>query len=129
MALSRLWKSLAHSASETDERARDPRLRGRTYQVPYARVWDEILHMISTLPRWDLLQADESSGLIRAESTNRLFGFANAVAVKVKLDRNALTRVDVRSASPLGRIVVGNNARLISWFLNALDRRLGLDQR
>lgn len=129
MALSRLWKSMVRSAAETDERARDPRLRGRTYQVPYALVWDEILHMISTLPRWDLLQADEASGVIRAQATNRLFGFANAVVVRVKLDRNALTRVDVRSTSPLGRVVVGNNARLISWFLGALDHRLGLDQR
>ncbi len=123
----RIWRALTQNSAQTHEDADDPRLRGRTYFVPFANVWDEILAMIESHPRWKLLRADEGAGLIHAEATTRLFHFVDDVRFKVKLDQNALTRVDMWSASRVGRGDLGANARRIAWFFRELDRRLGIE--
>ncbi|MGD2216153.1 MAG: DUF1499 domain-containing protein [Gemmatimonadales bacterium] len=127
MASSRLWKALSESSAQTSENAADARLRGRTYLVPFATVWDEIITMIETDPRWKLIRADEGAGLIRAEATSRVFRLVGDVRFKLRLDRNALTRVDIRSASRVGKGDLGGNARRIARFCRRLDRRLGID--
>lgn len=127
MTTSRFWKALSENSAQTSENAADPRLRGRTYLVPFATVWDEIIAMIETNPRWKLIRADEGAGLIRAEATTRVFRFVGDVRFKLKLDRNALTRVDMWSASRGGKGDLGANTRRIAHFCRQLDRRLGVD--
>jgi uncharacterized protein (DUF1499 family) len=122
-----IWKALTQNSAQTHENADDPRLRGRTYVVPFASVWDEIISMINSHPRWNLVRADEGTGLIHAEATTRLFRFVDDVRFKVKLDQNALTRVDMWSASRVGRGDLGANARRIGRFFRDLDRRLGVE--
>ncbi len=126
MVFSGLLNALSQNSAQTSEDAEDPRLRGRTYHVPFATVWDEITNMIQTQPRWKLIRADEGSGLIRAEATTRVFRLIDDVRFKVKLDRNALTRVDMWSASRVGKGDLGVNARRIARFYRDLDRRLGV---
>lgn len=127
MGLTDLWKGLSQNSAQTHEDFEDPRLRGRTYLVPFAKVWDEILAMIETDPRWKLVRADEGTGLIRAEATTRWLGFVDDVRFKIKLDQNALTRVDMWSASRRGKGDFGTNARRIARFYRDLDRRLEAD--
>lgn len=127
MANSRLWKALSENSAQTSENAADPRLRGRTYLIPFAAVWDEIIAMIESNPRWTLVRADEGAGLIRAEASTRILRFVGDVRFKVKLDRNALTRVDMRSSSRRGKGDLGTNTRRIARFCRQLDRRLGVD--
>lgn len=124
MRFSGIWKALTTNSAQTQEDAEDPRLRGRTYLVPFATVWDEILSMIESGPRWKLIRADEGTGLIRAEATTRVFGLVADVRFKLKLDQDALTRVDMWSASRKGKGDLGNNARRIGRFYRNLDRRL-----
>ncbi len=124
--LNGIWRALTTNSAQTRESAEDPRLRGRTYLVPFATVWDEILGMIESHPRWRLIRADEGKGLIHAEARTRVFRFVDDVRFKLKLDQNALTRVDMWSASRVGRGDFGTNARRISRFYRELDRRLGL---
>ena len=124
MVLNGLWKALTTNSAQTHENAGDPRLRGRTYLVPFATVWDEILAMIEANPRWSLLRADEGTGLIWAEATTRVFRFVDDVRFKIKLDRDALTRVDMWSASRKGKGDLGTNTRRIARFYRELDRRL-----
>ncbi|NIQ31688.1 MAG: DUF1499 domain-containing protein, partial [Acidobacteria bacterium] len=71
--------------------------------VPFATVWDEIIEMIESHPRWKLVRADEGTGLIHAEARTRVFRLVDDVRFKLKLDQNALTRVDMWSASRAGR--------------------------
>jgi len=120
------WEALTQNSAQTHENAEDSRLRGRTYVVPFARVWDEIVSMIESHQRWTLIRADEATGLIHAEATTRVFRFVDDVRFKVKLDSNALTRVDMWSASRLRRGDLGTNARRIARFCRELDRRLGI---
>ncbi|UCC47979.1 MAG: DUF1499 domain-containing protein [Gemmatimonadota bacterium] len=122
-----LWRALTQNSAQTQETAEDPNLRGRTYVVPFARVWDEIVSMVESRPRWRLLRADEASGLIHAEASSRVFRLVDDVRFKVKLDSNALTRVDMWSASRLGKGDLGTNARRIARFCRDLDQRLGVD--
>lgn len=124
MGFSGIWKALTTNSAQTHEEAEDPRLRGRTYLVPFAAVWDEILSMIESDPRWKLIRADEGTGLIRAEATTRFLRFVDDVRFKLKLDQDALTRVDMWSASRKGKGDLGNNARRIGRFYQNLDRRL-----
>ncbi len=124
MALNGLWKLLTENTAQTREGAEDPRLRGRTYLVAYARVWDEIIEMIGSRPRWNLVHADESSGSIRAEAQTLVFRFVDDVRLKLKLDQDALTRVDMWSGSRVGNFDLGANRRRIARFFKDLDRRL-----
>jgi uncharacterized protein (DUF1499 family) len=124
MAFGGIWQALTENSAQTRENAEDPRLRGRTYMVPFAKVWDEIIDMIDNHPRWGLLRADEGSGLIHAEARTLIFSFVDDVRFKLKLDHNALTRVDMWSASRKGKGDLGTNKRRIARFYRQLDRRL-----
>ncbi len=121
-----IWTGLTTNSAQTREGAEDPRLRGRTYLVPFATVWDEILSMIESHPRWTLIRADEGTGLIHAEARTLVFRFVDDVRFKLKLDQNALTRVDMWSASRSGRGDLGTNTRRIGRFYRDLDKRLGV---
>jgi uncharacterized protein (DUF1499 family) len=126
MAANKIWKALTQNTAQTSELAEDPRLRGRTYVIPFAKVWDEIIEMIESKRRWTLVSADEGAGLIHAEARTLVFRFVDDVRFKLKLDQNALTRVDMWSASRVGKGDIGTNARRIRRFYRQLDRRLGV---
>lgn len=126
MAPSRFWKALAQNSAQTGENAADPRLRGRTYMVPFATVWDETITLIRERRGWHLVRANEDKGLIGVEATSLVFRFVDDVRIRIKLDRNALTRVDMWSSSRTGKGDFGANARRIGRFYRELDRRLGV---
>jgi uncharacterized protein (DUF1499 family) len=123
-----LLKLLTQNSAQTSEAAEDPRLCGRTYFVPFATVWDEMIQMIKAQPRWRLVRANEDKGLIRVEATSRVFKLVDDVRLKIKLDDNALTRLDMWSSSRKGRGDLGTNARRIARFFRDLDRRLGIEE-
>ncbi len=122
----RIIKALTENSAQTSETADDPRLHGRTYMVPFATVWDEIVLMIKEYSRWNLVRANEDKGMIGFEATTLVFRFVDDVRIKVKLDQNALTRVDMWSHSRVGKGDLGGNTRRISRFFRDLDRRLGV---
>lgn len=104
--------------------APDPRLRGRAYAVPFAQVWEAALETAGTRARWTVTESDARTGEIRAEARTVLWKFVDDVTIRVSLDGDGLTRVDLASASRLGGFDFGVNARRIARFLHALDRRL-----
>lgn len=69
---------------------------------------------------WRIVTADEGSGRIEATDTTRWFGFQDDIVVRLT-PWGAGTRVDVRSASRVGRSDTGTNARRIRRYLNALQ--------
>jgi uncharacterized protein (DUF1499 family) len=122
----RIVQALSENSAQTSENAEDPRLLGRTYMVPFATVWDEIILMIKENSRWNLVRANEDKGMIGFEATVPVFHLIDDVRIKVKLDQNALTRVDMWSHSRVGKGDLGANTRRISRFFRDLDRRLGV---
>jgi uncharacterized protein (DUF1499 family) len=103
----------------------DPRLRGRTYSIPFEQVWQASLQLASGgLSRWKLVSSDDTEGVIHAEAKTLLWRFTDDVRIDITLDENAQTRVDVLSSSRKGSSDLGTNARRIHRFLRALDRKL-----
>jgi uncharacterized protein (DUF1499 family) len=112
------------SRAQTSPDAASPKLRGRAYAVPFARVWQAVVETAEKRPRWTVTRADGRSGELHAEARTLLWRFVDDVEVRVTLDGDGLTRVDVKSASRVGAYDLGVNARRIARFLHALDRRL-----
>lgn len=126
LLLERVRRALTRNVAETRPDERDPRLRGRTYAIPFHEVWNTALRLADgELPRWRIVTADDQEGEIRAEATTRVFRFVDDVTIRMGLDRDGQTRVDLRSASRTGRIDFGTNARRIRRFCRALDTALG----
>lgn len=118
-------RGLTRNVAFTSPRARDPRLRGRTYAIPFEDVWQSTTTLVGGgLNRWELLEADDQEGIIRGVARGRFERSGSAVTIRITLDANAQTRVDALSASRVGRADLGANARLIRRYFRALDRLL-----
>lgn len=68
---------------------------------------------------WDLVQVEAARGRIEAVATSRLFGFKDDVLILIEPHAEG-ARVQMRSASRVGRSDLGQNARRISGYLDAL---------
>jgi hypothetical protein len=111
--------------TRTDPRATDSRLWGRTYAIPFARVWDAAKGLADRgLRGWSLVRDDDREGVIEAVSLTWLRRKSDHVTVTIRLDENAQTRVDVRCVRPEGAPARRRHPRLINGFLGALDRKL-----
>jgi Protein of unknown function (DUF1499) len=123
--LSAVLRALTRNRAATDPASPDRRLRGRTYAIPFEAVWRAAVGLAQGGIRgWSFVEADDEEGLIRAESKTLLFRFVDDVVVNVGLDENGQTRVDLESASRVGRGDLGRNARSIATFFKRLDRVL-----
>lgn len=124
--MSGILRGLTRNRAETDPRADDWRLRGRTYAIPFDRVWSAALAVCAGgLPRWSLVSADDQAGVIRARALTRLLRRPSDVRVSIGLDENGQTRVDLASVAVGRRRDLGSNARVIHRFLDGLDLKLG----
>lgn len=119
-----IWQGLTQNRAFTDDEAADPRLRGRSYAIPFAQVWDAALQIARQTRGWTVTESDPRAGEIVAEARTRLWKFTDDVWIRISLDEDAQTRVDLTSASRKGGADLGANARRIARFLHALDRRL-----
>lgn len=122
----RAVRTLFQQGAVTEAGSSDPALRGRTYGVPWDRVWREALALASVaMPGWSVLEADDGEGLIRAEIRGRHLAPPSEVLVWIGLDPDAQTRVELRSVSEGVRMDLGANRRRIRAFCRALDGALG----
>lgn len=116
----------ARARAQTDPHSRNPRLRGRTYAIPFDRVWSTALAAIhGGLRRWRVLSSDDQKGVILAEARTALLRRDVDIHVRIGLDDHGQTRVDVRTALRSAHGDLGSTSRLIGSFLDELDRRLG----
>lgn len=121
----RFWLGLTRNEAATAPDAEDPRLRGRTYAIPFDRVWRTAITLVNGgLRGWTLIDADDFEGVIRALSRGRLRNRHYDLVIRITLDQDAQTRVDAHSKSRSGRADFGANARRIERFFTALDRGL-----
>jgi hypothetical protein len=125
--LRRFVTALQATEARTSPKAEDPRLKGRTYAVPFERVWQAALRLADGgLRGWVLVSADDQAGVINAEAANVLLRRTDDVEVRVQLDADAQTRVDARSTSRVEKADLGANARRLVKFFESLDRAVGL---
>lgn len=115
----------------TDAGSRDPRIRGRTYAIPFETVWRAAVRLAEGgLPGWRVLGADANAGVIEAEATSRVLRRRSFVRIEVTLDEDAQTRVDLEVRALTGRFPqLGRNARFVGAYLLALDGATGANPR
>jgi hypothetical protein len=73
---------------------------------------------------WAVASADDLAGLIIASTSSRILNIRDDVRVRIGLDENGQTRVDVSSKSRTERASLGRHRRAIARFLDRLDQRL-----
>ena len=112
-------------ATETDPRSSDPRLLGRTYAIPFDAVWHGCLKLVGDHSRWSLLAADDLEGFIQVCCTTRVFRSEDHLEIRIVLDENGLTRVDIQSRCNKGRANLGVHVRRVGRFFKKLDQLLG----
>ena len=101
----------------------DPRLRGRTYAIPFQEIWETALELANRRG-WTVKESDDEQGVIVGEARSLILRWVADVEVRIGLDENGQTRVDVRSSSRKGFADLGRNARRINRFLRRLDKSL-----
>ncbi len=91
-------------------------------------MWDASLELVrGGLPRWHARWWDEEAGVIQALARGRFLRRASDVVVRIRLDAQGQTRVDLRSTSRPPRWGgFANNARRIGVFTLELDRMLAI---
>lgn len=110
---------------ETDPGAEDRRLRGRTYAIPFERVWTAALALADGgAGRWAVQRADDEDGVIEARFTTLVFRSHDDVRVDVGLDENGQTRVDLAWTTASRRPALGRGRRVVGDFVRKLDAAL-----
>lgn len=123
--MNRFLRGFTQNRAQTDPASKDRRLRGRTYTIPFDRVWTESVHVARERMRgWTVVCEDDQLGVLEVESATLVLRFVDYVQVSVGLDDDGQTRVDVISASRAGRGDFGRNSRTIGRYLRRLDRAL-----
>jgi hypothetical protein len=123
--LRELLLALREDRADTDPSSPDERLTGRTYAIPFEHVWNAAVGVAREGVRgWAVSSADDLAGVIIASTSTRLFGIRDDVRVKIGLDENGQTRVDLSSKSRTERASLGRHRRAIARFLVRLDQRL-----
>jgi uncharacterized protein (DUF1499 family) len=102
------------------QRSGYPDIAPVTLPVPPADAYRRALAVV-TARGWEIVAADQAGGRIEATDTTRWFGFKDDVAIRVTAAPGGGSRVDVRSASRVGRSDVGTNANRVREFLAALQ--------
>jgi uncharacterized protein (DUF1499 family) len=125
LSFAKLREALVENQAHSHQHHPDENLRGRTYSIPFAKVWNAIDALASGgLRGWSTVRADEDLGVLRAECKGMLTRSLDDVEIRISLDENGQTRVDMSSASRVERGDLGRNARRVRRFFLALDRRV-----
>jgi hypothetical protein len=121
-----VWRAFVGSEARSDPGSPDPGLRGRTYAIPFDRVWTAATAIASGgLRGWRLLRSDDVAGTLEAEVVTSIPHRVSEVRVQVGLDQNGQTRVDLQLLEQESSFSLGGNRRRLRRFLADLDRRLG----
>jgi hypothetical protein len=108
--------------AETAADSTDPRLRGRTYAVPFEDVWQAARRVAGTA-HWTISSANDQDGVIEAHA-GALIGEGHDVVIRIVLDMNAQTRVDASAVARKPATDLGRSARLLGRLFRELDRSL-----
>lgn len=115
---------------ETGRTPEYPELDPRTYALASARVYSATVETLASLPRWRLVGSGsgKEATAIHAIRTTRIFRFEDDVTITIRPIGKG-TLVNVRSASRVGRVDFGQNARNIEELFAALDSRIAESSR
>jgi uncharacterized protein (DUF1499 family) len=105
------------------QKAAYPDLAPVISRLPVTRAFNEALHVAESMPGWTIVASDVNAGRIEASQQSRWFRFTDDIAIRV-VGNEAGSRIDMRSASRLGRSDYGVNAERIRAYMGALRKRI-----
>jgi hypothetical protein len=115
----------ASPATRTDPWSSDGRLWGRTYAIPFDRVWHAARGLAEGgLRGWTLARADDREGVLEATRTTWPPRREDEILVHVRLDENGQTRVDLECRRAGAGGPARRHARIIDRFVHTLDKTL-----
>jgi hypothetical protein len=106
-------------------------LKGRSYGIPFDRVWNTALALVREgVAGSRLLHADDIRGILEAEGGAWLGGAPDEVWIRISLDENVQTRVDVDLIATSGLWIAPIRHRWrLARLLAQLDARLNPRRR
>jgi uncharacterized protein (DUF1499 family) len=117
-----IWPAI--NEVETGATPEYPNLQPHYYTAAPRKILTEAEASIESMPRWNVISVEPANRTLEATHATRIFGFIDDVTVWAEPVTQGVTRVRVRSASRLGSMDFGQNARNVREFLASLDRRL-----
>ena len=125
-----MGKGFIDRSAGTSADAGDPKLPCRTYAIPFGTVWDAAARLANGgLRGWMAPRADDQEGVLEARVRGLILRFPTDFVIRVSLDENVQTRVDLTALRRHRGGDFGVNERRIRRFCTALDRALGADGR
>lgn len=102
-----------------------PNLKPRVYPFPAGQVFAVSESTSRDIPRWRVTAVDRLGREIQAEAQTAVLGFVDDITIRVNpLQDDSASEVVVRSRSRKGVGDLGENARRIRAYYQALDRRI-----
>ncbi|OKP96011.1 DUF1499 domain-containing protein [Paenibacillus sp. P46E] len=124
MSLKRTLVGLFRSHDGTSDRAKDPALKTRYYNLSRDKAWDEVSSTLKKVPGFKVLHEVQSVGEITLEKRT---GFGRTLDITVSVLNTSPVRcaVDIYSASRGSLGDLGANYRVIQRLYQTLDKKLG----
>lgn len=100
--------------------------RGRCYAIPFDTVWTAASELLDRgVAGFSLLHGDDIQGIFEAAGGRLFGGQPDGVRIRVSLDENVQTRVDLAFDADSGLLLAPIRHRWRLWrFLRALDHKL-----
>jgi uncharacterized protein (DUF1499 family) len=96
-----------------------PNIQPLILNLNKSSAFDRAREAAESMPRWEIIYSDAEEGRIEATATIPWFGFKDDVVIRLQEVQGG-TRVDIRSASRIGKSDLGENARRIHNYLHKL---------
>lgn len=110
---------------ETGTTPQYPDVLPQYFSADPKRLYDEAERAVIALDGWTVAKPDSTAGRIEATRESWAFGFVDDVTITIVAETEFVSRINVRSASRVGKGDFGQNARNIRELQAELDRRLG----
>ncbi|MBT2293013.1 DUF1499 domain-containing protein [Paenibacillus albidus] len=124
MSLKRTLVGLFRSHDGTSDRAKDPALKTRYYNLSRDKAWEEVTATLKKIPGFKVLHEVQSVGEIILEKKTA-FGRTLDITVSVLSTTPVRCAVDLYSASRGSLGDLGANYRVIQRLYDSLDKKLG----
>ncbi|WP_026136249.1 MULTISPECIES: DUF1499 domain-containing protein [Paenibacillus] len=123
MSLKRTLVGIIRSQEGTGDRAKDPEMKTRYYNLSRERAWEEVSSTLKKIPGYKVLHEVSSVGEITLERRSGL-GRVMDITVSIISISPVRTAIDIHSASRGSLGDLGANYRNIITLFNSLEKKL-----
>ncbi|AHV96883.1 DUF1499 domain-containing protein [Paenibacillus sabinae] len=124
MSLKRNLVGLLRSHEGTSDRAKEPALKTRYYNLSKEKGWEEVSSTLKKIPGFKVLHEVKSVGEITLEKKTA-FGRTLDITVSVLSTSPTRCAVDIYSASRGSLGDLGANYRVIQRLYESMDKKIG----